>query len=51
MPIIKDNGESLVDLKKYCTGLLLDLDHDRQKVEKSAFARVTVAKKLKKASF
>ena len=46
MPTINDNGESLVDLRKYCPGVLLDLDLDRKKIEKSAFARLGVAKKL-----
>lgn len=49
MATIKDNGEPLVDLKKYCPELLLDLDADRKKIEKSAFARKTVAKRLKLA--
>lgn len=49
MPIIKDNEEPLVDLKKECPALLFDLDKDRIKVEKSAFARATVAKMLNNA--
>ncbi len=49
MPVLKDNNEPLVDLKKACPKLLFDLDRNRIKVEKTAFARKTVAKRLNRA--
>lgn len=49
MPILKDNKEPLVDLKKNCPKLLFDLDKIRIKYENTAFARKTVAQKINKA--
>ncbi len=49
MPTIKDNGEPLIDLKKFCPKLKFDLDQDRKKLEKTAYARKTVAEKLNQA--
>ncbi len=46
---IKDNKEPLVDIKKYCPGIIIDIDKPRMKKEKTAYVRRTVAKMLHKA--
>jgi D-alanyl-D-alanine dipeptidase len=46
---ILDNGEKLVDIKKYCSGVKINLDDRRMKVEKTAYVREGVAKMLAKA--
>jgi len=46
---IKDNGERLVDIKKYCPGVKIALDDWRMKFEKTAFVREGVAKMLARA--
>jgi D-alanyl-D-alanine dipeptidase len=47
--IIKDNHEPLVDVKKYCPGVVVALDKKRMAVEKTVYLRKSVAKMLKKA--
>jgi D-alanyl-D-alanine dipeptidase len=46
---IKDNQEPLVDVRKYCPGVIVALGKKRMEVEKTAYLRKTVAKMLKKA--
>lgn len=46
---IKDNGEPLVNLKKFCPKILIGLEKRRLSKEKSVFVRKTVAEMLKKA--
>lgn len=46
---IKESGEPLVDIKKVCPGLVIDLGARRMKKEKTARLRKTVAKMLCKA--
>jgi len=47
--IIRDNHEPLVDIKKYCPGVVVALGRKRMAVEKTAYLRMGVAKMLKKA--
>jgi len=44
---IKDNHEPLVDIKKYCPGIKINLGRDRMKIEKTAYLRRTVAEMLR----
>ena len=46
---LKDNGEKLVDVKKYCAGAMIALGWRRMKREKTAYLRLTVAKMLRQA--
>lgn len=46
---IKDSREILVDLKKFCSGIIIDLEPRRLKKEKTIYVRKTVAKMLKQA--
>jgi len=46
---IKDNGEPLVDIKKFCPQVIIGLEKHRLRKEKSIFVRETVAKMLKRA--
>ncbi len=46
---IKDNGEPLVDLKKYCPKAIIAINKKRMAVEKAAYLRKTVAKMLNRA--
>ena len=46
---IKDNKEALVDIKKYCPGIVIALDGKRMQIEKTAYLRLTVAKMLSQA--
>lgn len=46
---IRDNGELLIDLKKSCPGIIIELEPRRIRKEKSLFARKTVVKMLKRA--
>lgn len=46
---IKDNQEPLVDIKKYCPGVVVALGKKRMVVEKTAYLRKDVAEMLKKA--
>jgi len=46
---IKDNKEPLVDIKKYCPGIIIDIDRTRIKTEKTAYVRKTVARMLHQA--
>lgn len=43
------NSEPLVDITKYCPGVVLAIESERVAVEKTAYARLTVAKKLGEA--
>lgn len=45
----QDNGEKLVDIKKYCPGVKIALDDWRMKLEKTAWVRETIAKRLAEA--
>ena len=47
---IKDNHEPLVDIKKYCPGVVVALGRKRMAVEKTAYLRMGVAKMLKKSA-
>lgn len=49
MPIIRECGEPLVDLKKVCPQLVIAIDPRRIKKEKTAYLRETVAKMLRDA--
>lgn len=46
---IEDNKEPLVDIKKYCPGIVIDIDAHRMRIEKTVYLRLTVAKMLHKA--
>ena len=46
---INDNHEPLVDIKKYCPNIIIDIGKERLKVEKTAYLRKTVAKMLRRA--
>lgn len=49
MPIIRECDEPLVDLKKICPQLVIDINPHRMKKEKTAYLRETVAKMLRDA--
>lgn len=49
MIVIKECNESLVDLKKYCPGIIIDLARWRRKQEKTVYLRRSVAKIINKA--
>lgn len=49
MPIIRECGEPLVDLKKVCPQLIIAIDPLRMKQEKTAYLREAVAKMLREA--
>jgi len=49
MIIIKESKEPLVDLKKFCPGVIIDLAKWRRKKEKTAHLRRSVAKMINKA--
>jgi len=49
MIIIKECREPLVDLKKYCPGVMIDLASWRKKKEKTAYLRRSVVKMVNKA--
>lgn len=42
-------SESLVDIRKFCPGIKVRLDANRLKYEKTAYVRLSVAKKLRRA--
>ncbi len=46
---IKDNREPLVDIKKYCPGIVVRIGKERIKIEKTAYFRKTVAEMLRTA--
>lgn len=46
---IKMPNEALVDIKRFCPGILVKIDKKRLKIEKTAWVRQAVAKKLKRA--
>jgi len=46
---IKDNREPLVDIKKYCPGIMVRIGKERMRIEKTAYFRKTVAEMLRKA--
>jgi D-alanyl-D-alanine dipeptidase len=43
---IIDKQEPLVDVKKYCSGIVIDIGKERLKIEKTAYLRRSVAKML-----
>ncbi|MFA5126502.1 MAG: hypothetical protein WC465_00695 [Patescibacteria group bacterium] len=43
------NNEPLVDIRKYCPGIKISLDKYRRKKEKTAYVRLTIAKKVNQA--
>lgn len=49
MAFMARNDEPLVDLRKVCPGVVIALDAERLKIERTAFARRTVARMLKRA--
>jgi len=46
---IKENHEPLVDIKKYCPGVVVRIGKERMKVEKTAYLRKKVAEMLQNA--
>ena len=46
---IKECGEPLVDIKKYCPGIVVRLDSDTTRSNRTAYLRRTVARKLGQA--
>lgn len=46
---IRDSNEPLVDIKKYCSGVVVRIGKERMKVEKTAYLRKTVAEMLRTA--
>lgn len=46
---IKDNREPLVDIKKYCPGIKINLGKERMRFEKTAYVRKKVAEMLRTA--
>ncbi len=46
---IKECNESLVDIKKFCPNIKIDLGGRRMKIEKTAYLRKTVAEMILRA--
>lgn len=46
---VQDNGEPLVDVRKYCPNVVIRLDGERMKIEKTAYLRKSVAERLYQA--
>ncbi|MFA6197778.1 MAG: M15 family metallopeptidase [Patescibacteria group bacterium] len=47
---IRDNGERLVDVRKYCPNVVIRLGRRRMKQERTAYLRASVAKMLREAT-
>lgn len=47
---IRDNGERLVDVRKYCPNVVIRLGRRRMKREQTAYLRATAAKMLREAT-
>ena len=47
--VVKDNQEPLVDIRKYCSDIIVRLGKKRDDIEKTAYLRLSVVKMLAKA--